>query len=106
MKTLEAAKAAENFTRFLSKVLLHQESFKIVKGGVRLRANLVSRNFHESGVLRLSPLRQRSEVARSPRTIWTIAVQRLGKTGICGIGSVGILEFCNRLSASLPRKRY
>jgi hypothetical protein len=34
MKTLEAAKAAENFTRFLSKVLLHQESFKIVKGGV------------------------------------------------------------------------
>lgn len=34
MKTLEAAKAAENFTRFLSKVLLHQESFKIVKRGV------------------------------------------------------------------------
>jgi hypothetical protein len=34
MKTLEAAKAAENFTRFLSKVLWHQESFKIAKGGV------------------------------------------------------------------------
>jgi len=34
MKTLEAAKAAENFTRFLSQVLLHQETFKIVKEGV------------------------------------------------------------------------
>jgi hypothetical protein len=34
MKTLEAAKAAGNFTRFLSQVLLHQESFQIVKGGV------------------------------------------------------------------------
>jgi antitoxin (DNA-binding transcriptional repressor) of toxin-antitoxin stability system len=34
MKTLEAAKAAENFTRFLSQVLLHRESFEIVKGGV------------------------------------------------------------------------
>jgi len=34
MKTLEAAKAAENFTRFLGQVRLHQESFRIVKGGV------------------------------------------------------------------------
>ena len=34
MKTLEAAKAAENFTRFLSQVRLHQESFKIVREGV------------------------------------------------------------------------
>ena len=34
MKTLEAARAAEDFTRFLSQVQLHQESFQIVKGGV------------------------------------------------------------------------
>jgi hypothetical protein len=34
MKTLEAAEAAEDFTRYLSQVLLHRESFQIVKGGV------------------------------------------------------------------------
>ena len=34
MKTLEAGKAAEHFTRFLSQVRLRQESFKIVKEGV------------------------------------------------------------------------
>jgi hypothetical protein len=34
MKTLEAAKAAENITRFLSEVRLRQESFKIVRKGV------------------------------------------------------------------------
>jgi hypothetical protein len=34
MKTLEAVKAAENFTRLLSQVRLHQESFKIVRAGV------------------------------------------------------------------------
>ncbi len=34
MKTLEADKAAENFTRFLSRVHAHQESFTIVKEGV------------------------------------------------------------------------
>jgi hypothetical protein len=34
MKTLEAARAAQNFTRFLREVHLRQESFKIVKEGV------------------------------------------------------------------------
>jgi antitoxin (DNA-binding transcriptional repressor) of toxin-antitoxin stability system len=34
MKTVEAHKAAENFTRFLSQVLARHESFKIVKEGV------------------------------------------------------------------------
>jgi antitoxin (DNA-binding transcriptional repressor) of toxin-antitoxin stability system len=34
VKTVEANKAAENFTRFLSQVLARQESFKIVKKGV------------------------------------------------------------------------
>ena len=34
MKTLEAANAADNFTRFLDEVFLHRESFKIVKRGV------------------------------------------------------------------------
>ena len=36
MKTLEAARAAQDFTRFLREVHLRQESFKIVKGGVAL----------------------------------------------------------------------
>ena len=34
MKTLDAAKAAQNFTRFLSQVRLQQQSFKIVSEGV------------------------------------------------------------------------
>jgi uncharacterized membrane protein len=34
MKTLEAAKAADEFPRFLDRVFLHRESFKIVKKGV------------------------------------------------------------------------
>jgi len=34
MKTVEAKKAAENFPRFLSRVLTRQESFEIVDGGV------------------------------------------------------------------------
>jgi len=34
MKTLEATKAADNFTRFLDEVFLRRESFKIVKKGV------------------------------------------------------------------------
>ncbi len=34
MKTVEADKAAENFTRFLSRVLARQESVAIVKEGV------------------------------------------------------------------------
>jgi len=34
MKTLEAEKAAGNFTKFLSSVLDDQESFQIVKEGV------------------------------------------------------------------------
>lgn len=34
MKTLEAAKAAENFTRCLNQVRLHQASFRIVEEGI------------------------------------------------------------------------
>jgi prevent-host-death family protein len=34
MKTVEANKAAENFTKFLSRVLARQESIEIVKEGV------------------------------------------------------------------------
>jgi antitoxin (DNA-binding transcriptional repressor) of toxin-antitoxin stability system len=34
MKTVEADKAAENFTRFLSRILARQESVAIVKEGV------------------------------------------------------------------------
>jgi hypothetical protein len=34
MKTLEAARAAQDFARFLREVHLRQESFKIVKEGV------------------------------------------------------------------------
>jgi hypothetical protein len=34
MKTLEAARAAQDFTRFLREVHLRQESFKIVEAGV------------------------------------------------------------------------
>jgi PHD/YefM family antitoxin component YafN of YafNO toxin-antitoxin module len=34
MKTVEADKAAENFTKFLGQVLAHQKSLAIVKEGV------------------------------------------------------------------------
>jgi antitoxin (DNA-binding transcriptional repressor) of toxin-antitoxin stability system len=46
MKTVEANKAAENFTRFLSQVLARQESYEIVKEGVPC-AYLVPAGEHE-----------------------------------------------------------
>jgi hypothetical protein len=75
MKTVEANKAAENFTRFLSHVLTRQESFKIVMEGVPC-AYLVPAGEHKCDSHELAEDLANAELSKEDRRTLAAAVRR------------------------------